>query len=93
MNYKLQIADAVNTYNVALLVLQDKGYRLWLAPSDAREDEYGEWHAEKEGRLYIAWDPLRLLALVAIQEHRGDDWRQRKGEDDIYSRLPKEAGV
>jgi hypothetical protein len=93
MRVKLQMADAMNTYNAALLVLQDKGYRLWLEPSDENEEEYGRWHAERDGRVFVAWDPLRLLGLVAIWEHRGDDWRQRKDEEDLYSRIPKDAGV
>jgi hypothetical protein len=93
MSLKLKIADAMNTYNVALLTLQHKGYRLWLEPSDENEDEYGEWCAEKDGRVFIAWDPLRLLGLVAMWEDRGDDWHRKKGEDNLYEKIPKDAGV
>jgi hypothetical protein len=93
MKLKLKIADAMNTYNIALLVLQDKGYRLWLEPSDEKEEEYGLWNAEKDERVFVAWDPLRLLALVAIWEHRGDDWRRKPDEENLYGRIPKDAGV
>ncbi len=93
MSVKLKMADAMNTYNVALLTLKQKGYRLWLDPSENNQGDYGQWCAEKDGRMFIAWDPLRLLGLVGIWEQRGDDWRQRTEEDDLYSKIPKDAGV
>jgi hypothetical protein len=88
MDLKLQIVDAMNTFSVALLVLKEKKYNLGIEPTeDEDDDELGQWYAEKEGRKFWAWDPLRLLGLVALWEIRGDDWALSEGEEDLYNKM------
>jgi hypothetical protein len=88
MGFKL--ADAMNTYNPALLVLRQRGYRVWVDPSD--EGSEGEdWRAEKDGRDFIASDPLRLLGLISIWEHRGDSWQAGAGGADLYDEIRSAA--
>lgn len=79
----LRIADAANTLNPALSVLRDKGFHLYVVPHREAFDTY--W-AIKDRRDFIADDPLRLLGLVALWEHLGDDWRDRVS-DDILSEI------
>ena len=49
---------------------------------------YGEFWAIKDGRDFIARDPVALLGLVQIWEEYGEEW-QRKGHDygDIQDEL------
>lgn len=85
----LSIRIAGNTQNPALQTLKDKGYRLWIEPEDpnAPETEYMDWNAEKDGRFFSATCPEALLGLVAMQEHRRDDWMKTDDEANIVSEL------
>jgi hypothetical protein len=74
-----RLADAMNTYNSALVVLRRKGYQLYIYP-DEREGYLGDYWAIKEKRDFIAKDPLRLLGLVSIWEHFGDQWEDTPEE-------------
>lgn len=65
-------------------MLKEKGYVLKVEASED-DGEMEQWLAEKEGRKFWAWDPLRLLGLVALWESRGDDWYLFEGEDDLYN--------
>ena len=88
MELKLQLADAMNTYSVALLVLKEKGYNIGIEPTeDDDDDELGQWYADKDGRKFWAWDPLRLLGLVTLWENRGDDWPLTDGEEDLFNKM------
>jgi hypothetical protein len=51
-----------NVWDSALAVLEEKGYAVW-ATGDLV-------HAEKDGWDFTADDPIALLGLVAIYEHR-----------------------
>jgi hypothetical protein len=68
-----RLADAMNTWNSALVVLRRKGYQLYIYP-DEREGYLGDYWAIKDQRDFIAKDPLRLLGLVGIWEYFGDQW-------------------
>lgn len=71
-----RLADAGNTIDPALSVILAKGYQVYLLP-DPHEDSLGDFWAIKEGRDFIASDPLRLLGLIALWEHTGDEWQKR----------------
>ena len=90
---RLSIRVAGNTHNPALNTLREKGYRVWIEPDDPseKEPEFIDWNAEKEGRYFSAVDPVQLLGLVAMQEHRGDDWQQQMDEPDMCHELIDEA--
>jgi hypothetical protein len=53
-----------NVLNTALVVLERKGFRVW---SDEAQEN---WYAERDGWDFIADDPIQLLGLVSIFEHR-----------------------
>jgi hypothetical protein len=74
-----RLADAMNTYNSALVVLRSKGYQLYIYP-DEREGYLGDYWAIKDKRDFIAKDPLRLLGLVSIWEYFGDQWEDTPEE-------------
>lgn len=69
-----RIASAGNTGNHALAVLEAKGYSVVLYP-DASEAGSHDYWATKDGRDFIARDPVEVLGLVALWEQFGDDWR------------------
>lgn len=72
---------AGNTYNPCLVVLRQKGYRLWV---EGRKDR-NIWCARKAHREFAAYSAPELLGLVAMWEARGDDWQT--SQPDIYSEL------
>lgn len=84
----LRLADAMNTFNRALSVVRSKGYQIYYMPDD-RED-YGDFWAILNQRDFIAADPLRLLGLIALWEHFGDEW-QAKAVPDIYDEVLRQA--
>jgi hypothetical protein len=90
MASKIQIGDAMNTYNVALLTLKSRQYTVWLEPGE-NEDDSGYWHANRDEAEFIAFDPLRLLGLVAMWEQRGNNWNRKPGEGDTYDELLTKA--
>jgi hypothetical protein len=52
-----------NVHNTAVVILQEKGYRVWTEPDGER------WCAEKAGWDFMADDPVQLLGLIGIHEH------------------------
>jgi hypothetical protein len=73
---KVRIASAGNTANHALDALRAKGYTVVLVP-DASEGGLNRYWATKEGRDFIAADPVEVLGLIALWEHFGDCWRDQ----------------
>lgn len=73
---KVRIASAGNTANHALEALRVKGYSVVLRPAASEEGQNDYW-AIKDGRDFIASDPVEVLGLVALWEQFGDDWRDR----------------
>jgi hypothetical protein len=58
------LATFTNVLNTALVILQQKGFRVW---SDQDEQK---WYAERDGWDFQADDPIQLLGLVGILEHQ-----------------------
>ena len=90
MERDFSLAEAMNTYIPALLVLREKGFYVRLIPSDDDMDREG-WSAEKGRRRFYASDPLCLLGLTAMWEQRGDDWQWRDGEPNLYDEIRSKA--
>jgi hypothetical protein len=74
---KVSIASAGNTGNHALDVLHAKGYSVVVYP-DASDNGLNRYWATKDGRDFIAPDPVEVLGLVALWEQFGDDWRDQR---------------
>ena len=60
-----------NVWNSCLLIIQERGYRLFLV---GEPDEFGTisdctWNAEKNGIKLRGDNPIELLGLVAICEY------------------------
>jgi hypothetical protein len=91
MGSAFRLTEFNDVSNVAILTLRDKGYRVWWEASERPAAD--DWWAEKEGREFIATNPLALLGLVALWESRGEEWRQKPGEPNLLSRLKKGALV
>lgn len=83
-----RIADAMNTYNPALRIIQSKAYKIFILP-DERDDYLGDYWATKGSRDFIASDPLRLLGIIALWEALGDYWwaNDKLGNEDVYDRI------
>jgi hypothetical protein len=79
IDYKCRLADAGNTYNHAFSIIVEKGYKLFLYPSHG-ETGFDIW-ATKDGRDFIATNPLALLGLIEIWERFGDNWRDQDVSD------------
>jgi hypothetical protein len=70
-----------NTYNPSLLVLRQKGYRLWLEKGETRS----LWCASKDDQSFLAYSGPELLGLVVLWEQFGNEWN--KQTPDILSEL------
>ena len=81
MNNQIRIGDAPNTYNPALIVLVDLGFKISILPDEENEDKLGLWCAQKDNVELIADDPLSLLGLAALWKKRGDKWRRKEDKN------------
>lgn len=69
------IADAGNTYQYAVDKLIQWGYSISVGDDSVEFSEYCDMQiAEKNKKIYLATDPLRLLGFVAMIEAYGEDW-------------------
>lgn len=86
-----RIADAMNTYNIALRIIKSKGFKIFLYP-DSRDEYMGDFWAIKGSRQFIGADPLRLLGIISVWENTGDDWQNSKfPEEDLYDEILSRA--
>lgn len=91
MDGECRIADAMNTYNLALKIIKSKGYKIFLYP-DEREEYLGDFWAIKGEREFIGSDPLRLLGIISIWDNTGDDWRNNNfPNEDLYDEILSRA--
>ena len=89
MNSRLRLSEVHDVSRVAIVILGERGYRVWWEASERPSAD--DWWAEKEGREFVAKSPLGLLGLVALWEARGDEWQLRPGEPDLLRQLKEEA--
>lgn len=84
-----RIAEAGTLLNPALFVLEKNGYKLGAYDSSSEKLEQITWFAVKGKRMFIAYDPLKLLGIVSLWENLGDDW-QELPRIDLYDELLEE---
>jgi hypothetical protein len=82
----MKLAEAMNTYNPALLILQQLGFQLRVEPK-SENGKWRTWVARKDDKTFFASDPVVLLGLVSLWQHRGDSWQMKGGEEDLYGKL------
>ena len=75
----MNIHSAGNTYNPALVILDEKGYSFHVELGN----DHNIWCAEKDGNQFSASNPLELLAVASIFERFGDDWQDAIGNPDV----------
>jgi hypothetical protein len=84
----LTIGYAGNTWNPCMLALRAKGYTLRFWFIKIGENDYqSNIDAEKDDRHFSASNAVELLGLVAMWEVRGDDWKTKPDEPDVYDEL------
>lgn len=86
----MKLAEAMNTYNIALFMIAQKGYKVTAVLSEDKEEIFS-WKAEKQPYEIAAFNPLSLLSLVAISEEYGDAWRT-VDHGNLYDAILEKAG-
>lgn len=82
------LSEHVNVYTTALAVLEHKGFTIWY---DRERDTF---RAERDGWEFWADNPISLLGLTTIFEHRNpteytDRWWETEGTI-RYPHVPEE---
>lgn len=83
------LAEAMNTYNIALYAIKEKGYKIKLELDEA-EEEIISWIATKGAITISAFNPLSLLALVVVIEQYGEEWKQIE-TGNLYDEILEES--
>ena len=71
----MKLAEAMNTYNPALLIIKNKGFDIKIRLNE-NQDEIERWVAQKQNLEIFGFNPLSLLGLINIAEQYGENWRQ-----------------
>jgi len=87
MKEKLKIFGAGNVVVPAFLALKQRGYSVRRT---VREGGTASWIAENDENEFQSEDPVTLLALAAIGETRGEEWRA--SDQEIESFLAEYGG-
>ncbi|NDV60550.1 hypothetical protein [Bacteroides sp. 519] len=71
----MKLAEAMNTYNPALLEIKRRGYEISL---ELTEDglTISTWKAMRNNIEVFGFNPLSLLGLIVIADQYGENWRQ-----------------
>ena len=81
----MNLAEAMNTYNIALYTIKNKDFNIELELSEDKEEIV--WWVAKKGDITVsAHSPLTLLALVDIAERYGENWRNID-TDGLYDKI------
>lgn len=82
----MPLTSHANVENTCLLILRSRGFKLRL--EDNENGAWGYlWIAEKDGFRLYAWNPIELLGLLAIFDHK------KPKEDTPYWWVVKGADV
>jgi hypothetical protein len=77
-----KIDDKSDMYKYAVNKLVDWGYGISVVNENKNDyKDHFMWRAEKDGKMFTALDPLRLLGIVTIVREYGDAWDRT----DVYS--------
>lgn len=79
------LAEAMNTYNIVLHTIKEKGYTITLE-SHEEQDDMISWLAIRDSIKISAFNPLSLLALITIFEEYGENWNKQKIEN-LYEKI------
>jgi hypothetical protein len=79
----MKVSEAGNTIIPAYLTLVDKGYKVERVLIESN-DSTALWRAVKANNEFNASDPLTLLGIVAMAEHRGEDWKPKMDESQEF---------
>lgn len=79
------LSEAMNTYNIALQTIKEKGYQIKLELNED-ETEIDWWVASKDEKVISAFNPLSLLSLVIIAENYGSQWQEATKEN-LYDKI------
>jgi hypothetical protein len=79
----LKLAEAMNTYEIALFMIKNKGYKIGI---ELENDEITTYKAFKDKKEIYGFNPLSLLALVNIVEEYGDNWK-KVDTDNLYNKV------
>ena len=75
----MKVSEAGNVIIPAYITLQQKGYILECIYPETDNDLIS-WRATKGSNKFNASDPLTLLGIVAMVEHRGENWKATNEE-------------
>jgi hypothetical protein len=75
------LAGAGNVEVPCILALRSQGFTV----SMTIVAEHEEWRAERPDLVLVADDPLGLLGLASLRQHRGREWRASDQEIDVFS--------
>jgi hypothetical protein len=78
------LVAAGNSYNPALIVLRDKGYKVW-----AEVDGDGLlWCATRDDREFMGYSPPELLGICCVWETLGEGWNIQ--EPNLFKELTRD---
>jgi hypothetical protein len=69
----MNLYEAMNTYNIALFTIKNKGYKICPV---IENDETIFFEATKDNKNISGFNPVSLLGLINIAEEYGENWRQ-----------------
>jgi hypothetical protein len=79
----MKVSEAGNVIIPAYLTLQDKGYTVERIRTKS-EDGITLWRATQGANEFNASNPLTLLGVVAVAEHRGEHWQPALDESKSF---------
>lgn len=79
----MEIEASNKTDNPSMILLEEKGYELWLEKIEDSDRVY--WCASKEGRGFTGCSGADLLGIVILWERFGSKWHKRYPK--IYDEL------
>lgn len=78
------LSEAMNTYSPCLSALVAKGFRI---TADFPQDKPSDWYADNGQVRLTASSPVALLGLASLWESRGEKWKKRSDEPDLYDQV------
>ena len=85
----VRIATAGNSDTAAFSTLLEKGYILNVELNT--DSTSGLYITKKEGHEFIGEDPIAVLGLVTIFEHRGTEWEPSNKEVEEFTKFEKKS--
>lgn len=74
----ISLSDAGNTRNHALKKIMKLGYHVSIIDENAYFPEQVLFIAEKDKKIFLETNELRLLGIITITEKYGDNWKKKE---------------